>query len=241
MADNRTLPFTGAGDTTGVVRTVEKGAPLSHTQSVVVDIGGTGAEALLSAANPMPISDNGGSITVDGSVTISDGGSSITVDGAGTNSAFGAATPANGTAAGYSDGTNMQLARVFDLHTGGSTEYVLGVNLRFGAGSGSLEAGTSSNPLRVNPVGPATPSQSSVAGSATSVSLLASNASRKGATIFNDSTATLYIKLGATASTSSFTFKALQDDYYEVPFGYTGAVDGIWSSATGNARITELT
>lgn len=240
MADNVTLPLTGTGDATAAVATDDVGG--SHYQRVKIDLGGDGAASPLvrgqqSAANSIPVT----LASDQGAVTISDGGSSITVDGAGTNSAFGAATPANGTAAGYSDGTNMQLARVFDLHTGGSTEYVLGVNLRFGAGSGSLEAGTSSNPLRVNPVGPATPSQSSVAGSATSVSLLASNASRKGATIFNDSTATLYIKLGATASTSSFTFKALQDDYYEVPFGYTGAVDGIWSSATGNARITELT
>jgi len=29
--------------------------------------------------------------------------------------------------------------------------------------------------------------------------------------------------------------------YYEVPFGYTGALKGIWASATGAARITELT
>lgn len=81
----------------------------------------------------------------------------------------------------------------------------------------------------------------SVAGSASSVSLLASNNARVGATIFNDSTALLYIKLGATASTSSFTVKLQQDEYYEVPYGYTAAIDGIWASATGNARITELT
>ena len=85
-----------------------------------------------------------------------------------------------------------------------------------------------------------TPAQSSVAGSASSVSLLASNANRLGATITNDSSATLYVKLGATASTTSYTVKLVQDAYYEVPYGYTGAIDGIWSSATGNARITEL-
>lgn len=90
------------------------------------------------------------------------------------------------------------------------------------------------------------PSQSSVAGSASSVSLLASNTSRLGATIYNDSSAILYLKLGATASTTSFTAILAGNSggyggYYEVPFGYTGAIDGIWTSATGNARITELT
>jgi len=88
---------------------------------------------------------------------------------------------------------------------------------------------------------PATPATSSVAGSATSVTLLAANASRRGATIFNDSTSDLYIKLGATASTTDFTIKVRQDDYYEVPFGYVGIIDGIWSSAAGDARITEIT
>ena len=86
-----------------------------------------------------------------------------------------------------------------------------------------------------------TPAQSSVAGSASSVSLLASNANRLGATVFNDSTADLYLKLGATASTTSFTVKMAAGSYFEVPFNYTGAIDGIWSSATGSARITELT
>lgn len=86
-----------------------------------------------------------------------------------------------------------------------------------------------------------TTSVASVAGSATSVTLIASNTGRLGATIYNDSTAILYLKLGATASTSSFTAKLFQDGYYEVPFGYTGVIDGIWASATGNARTTEVT
>ncbi len=29
--------------------------------------------------------------------------------------------------------------------------------------------------------------------------------------------------------------------YYEVPFGYTGQINHIGSSATGNLRVTELT
>lgn len=91
-----------------------------------------------------------------------------------------------------------------------------------------------------------TPSQTSVAGNSISVSLLASNNNRKGATITNDSSAVLYIKLGSTASTTSYTVSvagsaAAPFTYYEVPFGYVGAIDGIWASSTGNARITELT
>lgn len=83
----------------------------------------------------------------------------------------------------------------------------------------------------------------SVASSATSVSLLASNASRIGATFFNESTQICYLKLGATASTSSYTVQLVAGAYYELPFQnkmYTGTIDAIWASANGNMRITEL-
>jgi hypothetical protein len=90
-----------------------------------------------------------------------------------------------------------------------------------------------------------TPTVTSVASSASSVSLLAANNARKGAVITNDSSVVLYIKLGTTASTSSYTVTlagaaSAPFSSYEVPFGYVGAIDGIWASATGNARITEI-
>ena len=85
-----------------------------------------------------------------------------------------------------------------------------------------------------------TSSLSNVSGSATSVTVLALNANRRGGSIYNDSTATLYLKLGATASTTSFTVKMYADDYYEIPFWYTGIIAGIWASATGSARVTEV-
>lgn len=85
-----------------------------------------------------------------------------------------------------------------------------------------------------------TPTTTTVGGSATSVSLLAANNSRKLASIFNDSTAVLYIKYGATASTTSFYDLLYPNDRHVVEEGYVGAIDGIWGSATGNARITEV-
>jgi hypothetical protein len=82
-----------------------------------------------------------------------------------------------------------------------------------------------------------------VTSSATNVTLLASNASRKGFTIFNDSTSVLYVKFGATASATSFHVKMAAGSYYESPAGvnYTGIIDGIWASANGNARVGEFT
>jgi len=89
---------------------------------------------------------------------------------------------------------------------------------------------------------PSTGTITSVAGSASDVSILASNASRKGASVFNDSTAILYLALAnTTSSTSAYTVQLAPSAYYEVPAGYTGVLKGIWASAAGNARVTEWT
>lgn len=87
----------------------------------------------------------------------------------------------------------------------------------------------------------ATATLANVSSSATSVTLLAANTARIGATIFNDSSAILYVKLGTTASATSYTIQMAAGSYYEVPFGFNGRIDGIWASANGSARVTELT
>jgi hypothetical protein len=76
--------------------------------------------------------------------------------GSGTSSNFGAAVPSAGTAAGFSDGSNMQTARVFDIDTGAGFEYVKGVSLRRAASGGSVEIGTLTNPIRTDPTGTTT-------------------------------------------------------------------------------------
>lgn len=84
--------------------------------------------------------------------------------------------------------------------------------------------------------------RSSVAALASDTLLLVANTSRRGATVYNDSTALLYLGLGATAtSATSFTAQLPAGAYYEIPFGFTGEIRGIWASATGNARVSEMT
>lgn len=113
------------------------------------------------------------------------------------------------------------------------------VNLNAG-GTVGLAAGT--NTIGNVSTTASTSASTSVAGSATTVSLLALNTNRRAAAFFNDSTAVLYLKLGATASTTSYTVQIPSNGYYEVPQPcFTGAIDGIWASATGNARITQVT
>lgn len=81
----------------------------------------------------------------------------------------------------------------------------------------------------------------SVSAATSSTSLLAASATRYGATIYNDSTAICYLLLNSgTASTTNYTVQLAANSYYEVPFGYTGAIKAIWASATGAARISEF-
>lgn len=103
--------------------------------------------------------------------------------------------------------------------------------------------GTGGATITTKEVRAATGVQTIVASSASSVPVLALNANRLGATVFNDSTSILYLLLvtGGTASATVYTVQIAANSYYEVPFNYTGALVGIWSSANGNARVTEFT
>jgi hypothetical protein len=86
---------------------------------------------------------------------------------------------------------------------------------------------------------PATATLANVASSASSVTLFAASSDDNARTIFNDSTAVLYVKFGTTASATSFTVQLAAGGYYEFPQPlYGGRVDGIWASANGNARVT---
>lgn len=88
---------------------------------------------------------------------------------------------------------------------------------------------------------------SNVPGSSSSVTLQPANPLRKGLVIVNDSTSILYVKFGTAATPTSWTYllsgsqAAIPATYEMSTEIYTGLVTGIWASATGFARVTELT
>ncbi len=113
---------------------------------------------------------------------------------------------------------------------------------------GAVTAITNALPAGTNAIGTvgittlSTSSVTSVNGNAGNVQLLASTAGRRQATFYNESTGTLYLKLGTTSSITSYTVQVPPSGYYELPLPcYTGEIDGIWSIANGAVRITELT
>ena len=137
-------------------------------------------------------------------------------------------------------GTNLNTSTLA-IESGGN---LAGINTKLPA---SLGAKVPSASLSVTQAFAATSTLANVASSATSVSLLAANNNRKTAIIINDSTSDLYVTLNASAaSTTNYSlflaakvgntpsFLAINGD------DYSGEIRGIWSSANGFARITEV-
>lgn len=85
-----------------------------------------------------------------------------------------------------------------------------------------------------------TASINSKAGSASTQQFLASNTSRKGLIIENNSSEDLYVAYAATASTSAFTKRIKPYEVWEPSKNYTGVISGIWTNGVGAAVITEL-
>jgi hypothetical protein len=95
------------------------------------------------------------------------------------------------------------------------------------------------NPLPVRQNGTTT-ALTNTGASVASVTVLASNAARLRAWLFNDSTSPCYIKYGAAAAAGSCTKRMLPGEFHVIE-GYTGIVDAIWDAINGNMRATELT
>ena len=177
------------------------GAPLpSGTNNIGdVDVLTLPNVTLASQTNPftsaIPVSDNGGSITVDGTIAATQSGTwNVTV-----NTALPAGTNNIG---------DVDVLTLPDV---------------------AIKTYSSS-------------SVTSVVSAAVSTSILASNANRRMAIMVNDTDKNAYVKLGATASTTSFSYKLTPGQTLELPIPvYTGAIDAIWdTSPTGSMRVTEI-
>lgn len=219
----------GAGSLTvdGTVAVSGTVAVTDNSGSLTVDNGGTFAVQAAQSGSwtvtanagtgPFPVSDNAGSLTVDAPV----------------------ATPVF---VRLSDGASAITALPITDNSGSITvDGTVGVSgtVAVTDNSGSL---TVDGTVSVNLVTATSATVTSVADAATNGTLLASNANRKGFAIYNDSPQPAYVKYGATASTTSFTFRLDPYSYYEYAGHsiYTGQIDCIWAGdSTGSARITE--
>lgn len=105
----------------------------------------------------------------------------------------------------------------------------------------STSSNTKLDTVIANTKNAANATRTSVAAATATVNLLAANAGRMQATVYNDSTAIMYLGLGGVFITvNDFSLQILPGGYYEVPAYFTGQVRAIWATADGFARVTEL-
>lgn len=71
--------------------------------------------------------------------------------------------------------------------------------------------------------------------------VLSSNTSRLGATIYNDGGPSVFLCLGSGASSINFSVKMPPAGYYELPFSYTGIITAATETSTTTLRVTEFT
>jgi hypothetical protein len=95
------------------------------------------------------------------------------------------------------------------------------------AGRLSVRTGASTNGVAIGVPLPAT----------TSTTLLATNAARLFASIYNPLSADLLVALAATANTSAYTVIVPANGYYEIPAVYTGPVAG-YTTGVGTVLTT---
>lgn len=137
----------------------------------------------------------------------------------------------------------------FRVRVKGATAPSLTVTWNSSAGEGTiamnsaLPAGTNAvgTVTTVNPSGTAT--QSGVSLLATSFTIIALNANRKGLYLYNDSVNVLYVKLdGGTATTTNYSFQLAPGGYWEMAETaiFTNAIVGISAVASGIVKVTEV-
>lgn len=129
----------------------------------------------------------------------------------------------------------------------------MGTQITYVNAAGVAVEVSSSNPLPTsggggggNPAGDGavnTGTSTQVASQATAITILAANAARYGATVYNDDANALYLLLGTgTVSATVYTVQIPSGGYYEVPYGFTGILTGLWAAdGSGSARVTEFT
>jgi hypothetical protein len=159
------VTVSGTADVTGsdVTATISDGGGSITVDdggaSITVDgtVGISGTVPVSDGGSTLSIDDGGASITVDGSVSISGTPTvntelvSITVDDAMVVASAPVVVSALG---GYvAADSSFERVRAYDADTGAGSDPVLGVVLRKSASGGSVELGTSTNPIRTDPTG----------------------------------------------------------------------------------------
>ncbi len=213
---------TGAVDANITNPSLPVTGPLTDAQlrATPVDINGTFTPSGTQDVNlvstiPVPVTDNAGSLTVDGTVTVANPGL--------TDAQLRATpVPISGTVTASGPLTDTQLRATSVPVSGPLTDTQLRATVL-----PVSESGANATVAQV------------VLSANTNTTILAANANRKGVVIFTVSQP-VYIKYGATASTTSWTHKVSSNNVVTSFDNYNGRID-ILSQAGQTINVTEIT
>lgn len=76
--------------------------------------------------------------------------------------------------------------------------------------------------------------------STTAIALLTAKDERVGATVFNNSNATLFLDFAQGVTSNDFAVAVPPKGYYELPYRTISGMWGVWSSTSGKALIREF-
>ena len=250
MTDNVTVSNSAISDNPDIpVRTTQT-ADNKHIQHMRLDIGDGAAESLVSDLNPLPVSGtftlNPAGLATEAKQTV--GNTSLSnLDAKTTACNTGAVTISTALPAGNNNIGDIDVATLPSVTLASQTNpFSSAIPVSDNGGSITVDgtvAATQSGTWSVATATYSSSAVSSVTSAATNTVLLASNASRRQAVLYNDCDKAVYVKLGSTASSTSFSYRLQPNQTLELPTPvYTGAIDGIWdSSPTGSMRVTEIT
>lgn len=183
------------------------------------------------SGSPVPVSDAGGTLSID------DGGGSITVDGPLTDVQLRAtALPVSGPL------TDTQLRATAVPVSGPLTDTQLRATpVPVSGGLTDTQLRASAVPV-IGSVAVRTPTTTSVTGTASSTTILASNANRKGFSVSNISTSKLYLSFSNPATVANCFIEMQPGSFlvFDQQLIVTSAIYGIWTNATGAAQVTEF-
>jgi hypothetical protein len=138
-------------------------------------------------------------------------------------------------------GTPAAVASAWPILVTDGTDTAEVVNAAPGAGAFGLVVRVAGS-ITTTVAQPTTGTTTSVAMSVVVATILALNAARLGAILWNNGAAAVFVRLAAGATTALFTIRLSNNSEWEIPYPvYTGIITGITSAGVATILATELT
>ena len=244
IAGGRTFQVIQLADSEGNIINPASGELVFNGDVVI----GSEIEISNDIGNPVPVNDADGSLTVDSPAIGEPDDTSATSDTGtfGIIALFKRALQGITSIIGYVDSVETVLGTI-DTDTGSIDAKLPSLSSgRIPVDIGAISLGDveikndNGNPIPTS-VPVRTPTTTSVASSASSGTILAANVNRRGISIHNQSSSTLYLSFSATATVSN-SFLGMAPGsvlFLDQQLMVTNAITGIWTSANGTAQVTE--